>query len=137
MHMAKVRVDLESVQVTEGQGLDGDFELRVQVQEGANNMVWPSLNSSARVDKNGASYTINREVATYTIASGTLSKKFTMDVTEVDKGTLGQDDYGQGTLTFDLTPAMAPSTKSATISLKRPNMSYQGKVKVTLTAQRV
>ena len=136
--MAKIRVDLESVQVTEGQGItEGDFELRVQVQEGANNMVWPSLNSSAKVDKNGAPYTINREVATYTIPSGTLSKKFTMDVTEIDKGMLGQDDYGQGTLTFDLTPTMAPSTKSATISLKRPNMSYQGKVKVTLTAQRV
>jgi hypothetical protein len=32
-------------------------------------------------------------------------------------------------------PTMAPSTKSATISLKRPNMSYQGKVKVIMTAQ--
>jgi hypothetical protein len=58
-----------------------------------------------------------------------------MDVTEVDKGTLGQDDYGQGTVTFDLTPTMAPSTKSVTISLKRPTMKFQGKVKVTLTAQ--
>ena len=42
---------------------------------------------------------------------------------------------GQSTLTFDLIPTMAPSTKSATISLKRPNMSYQGKVKVPMTAQ--
>ena len=72
---------------------------------------------------------------TYTVASGTLSKKFTIDVTEVDKGTLGQDDQGQSTLTFDLTPTMTPSTKSAIISLKRPDMSYQGKVKVNLTAQ--
>ena len=57
-------------------------------------------------------------------------------MTEVDKGTLGQGDYGQSTLTFDLMPTMAPSTKSATISLKRPNMNYQGKVKVTMSAER-
>jgi hypothetical protein len=38
--MANIRVDLESVQVTEGQGIgEGDFELRIQVQEGTNNMV--------------------------------------------------------------------------------------------------
>jgi len=134
--MSKIRVDLESVQVTEGEGIgEGDFELRIQVQEGTNHMVWPSLNSSARIDKGGAAYTINREIGTYTVSSGTLSKKFDIDVTEVDKGTLGQDDYGQSTLTFDLMPTMAPSTKSATISLKRPNMSYQGKVKVIMTAQ--
>ena len=50
--MSKIRVDLESVQVTEGEGIgEGDFELRIQVQEGTNHMVWPSLNSSARIDK--------------------------------------------------------------------------------------
>lgn len=137
--MANIRVDLESVQVTEGQGFsEGDFELRIQVKEGNNILVWPSLNSSAKVDKNGAPYTVNGgEVATYPITTGTLSKKFTIDLTEVDKGTLGQDDYGQSTITFDLTPTMAPSTKSVTISLKRPNMSYQGKVQVTMTAQRI
>ena len=41
--MSKIRVDLESVQVTEGEGIgEGDFELRIQVQEGTNHMVWPS-----------------------------------------------------------------------------------------------
>ena len=31
--MSKIRVDLESVQVTEGEGIGGgDFELRIQVQ---------------------------------------------------------------------------------------------------------
>lgn len=35
--MAKIRVDLESVQVTKGQGIgEGDFELRIQVKEGSN-----------------------------------------------------------------------------------------------------
>jgi hypothetical protein len=134
--MSKIRVDLESVQVTEGQGVgEGDFELRLQVAEGGNLLIWPSLNGSTKVDKGGAAQSINKPIATYTVTSGTLSKKFTIDVTEVDKGTLGQDDQGQSTLTFDLTPTMAPSTKSAIISLKRPDMSYQGKVKVNLTAQ--
>jgi len=40
-------------------------------------------------------------------------------------------------VTFDLTGTMAPATKSATIDLKRPNMNELGKVKVTMTAQRV
>jgi hypothetical protein len=40
-------------------------------------------------------------------------------------------------VTFDLTGTMAPSTKSATIPLKRPNMNELGKVQVTLVAQRV
>src|SRR5690242_16064281 len=127
--MTSIRVDLASVKVTEGQGiLEGDFELRIQAQEGSNGVVWPGLNSSAKVDKNGAAYTINKQIATYSVSSGTLSKIFTIDVTEVDKGTLGQDDYGQGTVSFDLTPSMAASTKEVTISLKRPNSNYLGKV---------
>ena len=135
--MSRIRVDLESVQVTEGQGIgEGDFELRIQVQEGGNHIVWPSLNGSTKVDKGGAAQSINREVATYTVTSA-LSKRFTIDVTEVDKGTLGQDDQGQSTLTFDLDPTMAPSVKTANIGLKRPNMNVNGTVKVTMTAQRV
>jgi hypothetical protein len=134
--MSDIRVDLESVQVVEGQGAgEGDFELRVQVQEGTHQVVWPGLNSSAKVDKKGAPYTINRQVATYTVDSGTLSKRFNVDLTEVDKGTLGQDDVGQGTITFDLKPGMSPASKSATIDLKRPNMKFLGKVKVTMSAQ--
>ncbi len=96
----------------------------------------PSLNGSTRVDKGGAPQTIGKRVGTYNVKTGKLTKRFTIDVTEVDKGTLGQDDQGQGTLTFDLTPNMKPSTKAASIRLKRPNMSYKGKVKVTMTAQR-
>jgi hypothetical protein len=136
--MSKVRVDLESVQVTDGQGVgEGDFELRLQVQEGKTTVVWPSANGSVKVDKGGAAQTINRQVGVYDVPSGTLSKRFAIDVVEVDKGTLGQDDQGQGTLTFDLTPTMAPSSKTATIQLKRPNMKYDGTVKVTMSAQRV
>ena len=57
--MARIRVDLESVQVTEGQGIsEGDFELRIQVREGSNNIVWPSLNGSTKVDKGGAAQSI-------------------------------------------------------------------------------
>jgi hypothetical protein len=137
--MSTIGVDLESVQVVDGQGAaEGDFELRLQVQEGSNQVVWPSLNSYAKIEKNGPAHTINRRVATYPVNSGKLSKRLTIDVTEVDGGTLGRDDIGQGTVTFDLTPDMAPQTRSATISLKRPNMTkYDGKVKVTISAQRV
>lgn len=135
--MSRIRVDLESVQVIEGQGVgEGDFEIRIRVNEGDHDVIWPSLNSSTKVDKGGPPQSIDLPVATYTVTSGTLSKRFVIDVTEVDKGTLGQDDQGQGSVTFDLTPDMAPSTKFATISLKRPNMSYDGKVKVTMSAQR-
>ncbi len=73
----------------------------------------------------------------YNVSPGKLSKRFAITVTEVDKGTLGQDDEGFGTLTFELAPTMAPSTKSTSITLHRPNM--QGKplseVEVTMTAQ--
>ena len=135
--MSNIRVDLESIQVTDGQGVaEGDLELRVQVQEGSHQLVWPALNSSAKVDKKGLPYTINREVATYAVNSGTLSKRFTVDVTEVDKGTLGQDDYGQAVVQFDLTPGMAPKTQTATIGFKRPSMkNNNGTVKVKLSAQ--
>jgi hypothetical protein len=112
--------------------------MRIQVQEGRNSAVWPSLNGSVKVDKNGPPHTINKKVATYTVTADSLSKKFSIECTEVDKGTLGQDDIGQSTLTFDLTPDMKPSTKTATISLKRPNMKkYNGKAKIVMSAQRV
>ena len=135
--MSRIRVDLESVQVIDGQGVaEGDFELRIQVQEGNNQVVWPALNSSAKVDKGDDPFTINRQVATYSVNGGKLNKRFTIDVTEVDKGTLGQDDYGQATLSFDLTSDMASTSKSATISLKRPNQKKRdGKVKVVMSAQ--
>ena len=73
--MSNIRVDLESVQVIDGQGVaEGDFELRIQVQEGNNQVVWPALNSSAKVDKGGDPFTINRQVATYSVNGGTLKQ---------------------------------------------------------------
>ena len=137
--MSNIGVDLESVQVVDGQGAgEGDFELRLQVQEGNNHVVWPSMNGYAKVEKNGPAHTINRRVATYPVASGSLSKRLTVEVTEVDGGTLGRDDIGQGTVTFELTPDMVPQVRSATIPLKRPNMKKDdGKVEVTLSAQRI
>ena len=89
------------------------------------------------MDQGGGVKSIGKRVATYNIDNGTLSKKFTITVREIDKGTLGQDDEGVGWVTFDLTETMTPATKSATIPLKRPNMNELGKVKVTMTAQRV
>lgn len=136
--MSNIRVDLESVQVVEGQGvLEKDFELRVQVQEGAHNVVWPSANGWVKVDKDGPATTINEAIAVYPVATGKLSKRFDVDLIEIDGGTLGANDVGQGAVTIEMTPDMAPAVVSTTIPLKRPNMKYEGKVKVTLAAQRV
>ena len=88
--MSRIGIDLESIQVTDGQGVgEGDFEMRVQVQEGKNNVVWPNLNGWVKVDKNGPPKTINKRVGVYSVDSGTLSKRFTIDVTEVDGGNAG------------------------------------------------
>lgn len=134
--MARVRVDLESVQVTESQGAgEGNFELRISVQEGSHGVVWPSLNGSCPVDNNGPAVTINRAVATYDVDSSVLSKRFTIDVTEVDKGLNGLDDTGHGSVEFGLTAAMGIVSHEVDIRLKRPRGDYHGKVKVTLTAQ--
>ena len=137
--MSKIHVDLDSVKVLDGQGIgEGNFELNIKVQEGKNVVHWPDpYPEYSKVDQGGAVKAIGKQVATYTVDSGTLSKKYTVSVVEVDKGTLGQDDTGVGWISFDLTPTMKPSTKSATINLKRPNMNENGKVQVTMTAQQV
>jgi len=136
--MSNIRVNIDSVQVIEGQGVsEGDFELRVQVQEGAHNVVWPALNGWEKVDRNGPPASVNQTVAIYPVSSGKLTKAFKVNLTEVDGGFNGADDTGTGDITLDLTPDMAPAFVSKTISLNRPNGSYAGKVKVTLGAQRV
>ncbi|MBA3947422.1 MAG: hypothetical protein H0X37_23045 [Herpetosiphonaceae bacterium] len=138
--MSTIRVDLKSVQVVEGQGIgEGNMELNVKVQEGNNRVDWPDPYPAYQtVDQGGAINTTNlpQTVGTYKVASGTLSKLFSISVVEVDKGTLGQDDPGSGDLTFELTPNMAAQTKYATINLKGPNKAKPlGKVKVGLVAQ--
>jgi hypothetical protein len=138
--MATVHVDLDTVKVLDGQGIgEGNFELNIKAQEGGNVVHWPDpYPASNKVDQGGGVKSIGKRVAAYDIDNGTLSKKFTITVREIDKGTLGQDDEGVGWVTFDLTGTMAPDTRSVTIPLKRPNMKSElGKVKVTLTAQRV
>lgn len=138
--MSKVRVDLKNVQVLEGQGIgEGNFELNIKVQDGRNKVHWPDPYPATRkVDQGGAVMGIGKRVGTYTIDSGLLTKLFDIDVTEKDKGSLGQDDIGHGDVSLELKPDMKPVTKSATINLKRPNMKgNNGKVKVTLSAQLV
>ena len=137
--MACIRVQLKSVEVVEGQGIgEGNLELNLKVQEGNNKVYWPDPYPAYRVvDQGGAVYGIGKTVATYEVTTGTLSKLYSIDAFEIDKGMLGQDDLGHGDVTFALTPTMAPATKSVTITLKRPNMNTQGKVKVTLVAQQV
>ncbi len=137
--MANVYVALDTVKSLKGQGIgEGNLELNIKVQEGSNVVHWPDpYPEYSVVDQGGGVKSIGKRVATYSVASGTLSKKFTITVKEIDKGTLGGDDSGVGSLTFDLTPNMAPVTKSATINLKRPNMSELGQISVTMTAQQV
>lgn len=135
--MSDIRVDLESVKVIEGQGIgEGDFELRVSVKEGPNERTWPSSNGWVKVDK-GVLHNIGETVATYNVSTGTLTKLFDVDVTEVDGGTLGQDDQGSGSVSIAMTPGMSPVSKTVTIPLHRPKMNFNGKVNVTLSAQRV
>jgi hypothetical protein len=124
------------VEVIEGQGIgEGDFEIRLNVSEGNHSMTWPSFDGSEKVDNGGAPKSIeNGQVAYYTVNSGTLSKMFTINVTEVDSG-FNADDTGLGYITFSLTPNMAATTKYADIKLNRKNASEKGKVRVTLQAE--
>ena len=137
--MSNIHVDLDSVKVLKGQGIgEGNLELNIKVQEGSHIVHWPDpYPETSVVDQGGGIKAIGKQVATYAVDAGTLSKKYTVSVVEKDKGTLGQDDTGVGWITLDLTPTMTPVSKSATIELKRPNMKALGKVQVTMSAQRV
>jgi len=123
------------VKVIEGQGIgEGDFELRVNVSEGNHSMTWPSFNGTQKVDNGGSPSSIeNGEVGYYRISSGSLSKMFTINLTEADSG-FNADDTGLGYITFSLTPGMAATTKYADIKLDRKNSKEKGKVRVTLKA---
>ena len=132
----KIRLTLDKVSVVEGQGVsEGDFELRIQAVEGSHNVVWPSLNGWTRVDKDGTPFSIDEDIATYTISSDSLTKSINLNATEVDGGFNGGDDTGSGSVTITMKPGMAPVTKSATITLDKPNGSKNGKIKVTVKAQ--
>ena len=136
--MSQIRVKLEDAAVTEGQGIgEGKLELRIQAGDGTHTVVWPALNSSVPLVVGAPPYPIGWEVGRYTVTAGTLSKKFDLAVTEEDGGTLGANDLGSGSITFDLTPDMAPSDKSATINLYQPHMKKSlGQVRIRMAAQR-
>jgi hypothetical protein len=140
--MSDVRVTLDCVQVTDGQGAgEGNFELRIQVLEAIplqgnlTKLIWPSLNDTEEINNNGDVRTINREVDTYNVSSR-VTKNFRILVDEEDTGTLGQDEFGQASLAFELTPDMCRTTRSALITL-RNNGGNEGQVRVTLAAQSV
>jgi hypothetical protein len=137
--MSNFQVMLDTVQVKDGQGAsEGDFELRLEVRDDENHsIIWPAPHSSSKVDNNGPALPIKREVGTYSITSGTVSKRIDVDATEVDKGLNGQDDYGSGYVTFDLKDGMTPTTKYTNIKLKRPKEGFEGEISVGLVAKQI
>ena len=130
--MSKIRVSLESVKVLHGQGVgEGDLELRVWMTEAGKPAVyWPGPEDTKLVDKGGAPVFPNRTIGTYDVASGTLTKRFTVNVIEVDK--LGEDDSDGTTVTVSMTPSMAPKSYPHTFVLRNG-----GQVQATLVAERV
>jgi hypothetical protein len=141
--MSNVRVTLDSVEVTDGQGVgEGNFDLRIQVLESIplqgnlTKVIWPSLNTTEEVNNNGTIRPINQVVDTYPIGSRKVTKNFLILVEEEDTGTLGQDEFGQASLAFELTPNMCRTTRPALITL-RNNGGNEGQVRVTLAAQSV
>ena len=135
-YMSRISVAASKIEVLEGQGIgEGDLEIRLNVSEGNHSMTWPSFDGSEKVDNGGAPKSIeNGEVAYYTVNTGTLSKMFTINVTEADSG-FNADDTGLGYITFSLAPNMQATTQYADIKLNRKNSKEKGKVRVTLKAQ--
>ena len=141
-NMGKVRVDLQSVEVLQGQGVaEGKLELIVMVSDGNTKVRWPQggNDSVAKVRANGLVKDINQELHTYTIPRGEkLNKSFEINVIEVDKGLHGLDDEGTGTVVIKLEPNMRPIHPHVDIVLKRPRSNKgNGKVRVTLAASDV
>lgn len=133
--MSTINVQLNKAEVVDGQGIvEGNLELRIQVTEGSHTIVWPSASGNQKVDNGGAPCLINDFVSSYNVASGTLTKTFDIAVTDVDGGVYGKDDFGVGKITIEMKPSMADTYKSTIIKLKRPDMNFNGKVKVTLKA---
>jgi hypothetical protein len=98
--------------------------------------IWPALNRTEEVNNNGTVRRIGYEVETYTVNSGRITKTFLILVEEEDTGTLGQDEFGERSVEFELTPNMSRITKSALITLRNQG-NNEGQVKVTLVAQQI
>jgi hypothetical protein len=139
----QVRVSLDSVQVTNGQGVgEGDLELRIQVLEAVpltghvTRVIWPSINTTRKVNNNGAVTSIGSVVGTYTFSASRITKSFVVQVTEEDTGTLGGDEFGQSSVVFDLFPGMSPNTERVLINLNNRG-NNEGQVLVSLSARAV
>ena len=138
--MSTVRVDLAEAAVTDGQGAgEGNFEIRIHVLETmpgigqVPKVIWPALNRTEELNNNGDVRLINSLVDTYNIG-GKISKNFLILVDEEDTGTLGQDEFGQNSVSFELSPGMRRTTRDAFITL-RNNGGNEGQVRVRLSAQ--
>jgi len=87
-------------------------------------------------DNNGSTYTIDEQLSLFTIG-GPVSKKYSVHAIEVDKGLNGQNDEGDGSVTFDLMPDLMPdmalATKPVTIDLYTKHRKH-GQIQVGLTA---
>jgi hypothetical protein len=156
--MSTAKIYLDCVKVTDGQGVgEGAFEVRIVVYEQGEpgdpgappgsdgwypddpklKLAWPSLHDSTKVKKNGTIKQIDREVGSYDVGTTPLHRSFQVDVTEVDKGTLGEDDHGVKKIEFDLNNGMSSTTKTLNIPLSRPHSKQNGEVQVKMTARLV
>jgi len=141
--MSTVHVDLAEAAVTDGQGGgEGNFEVRIHVLETVPGVgqvpkvIWPALNRTEELNNNGDVRPINQPVGTYNIGSSKITKNFLILVDEEDTGTLGQDEFGQNSVSFELTPGMCRTTRDTFITL-RNNGGNEGQVRVRLAAHSV
>jgi len=129
-----IETRLASVKVSKGEGIsEGAFELQLEVKDDSGkSTTWPAQGARAKVDNNGSTYTIDEQLGLFTI-SGPVSKKYSVHAIEVDGGLNGQNDEGDGAVTFDLTPDMTLATKPVTIDLFTKHRKH-GQIQVGLTA---
>ena len=141
----KLMIEKMSVPDDGGQGfVEGDLEVRIFAAVIANGQElgknYPaSAGSSIKLKAGGDVKIINEAIGELSERSKSeVYRTINIEVTEIDKGTLGGDDTGSGALTFTLKDGMKPSRKTATIDLYRPNMGKPlGKVSVTLYAEQL
>jgi hypothetical protein len=126
-----IETRLANVKITKGQGVsEGAFELSMEVQDDSGKTTtWPAYGSTAKISK-GSTYTIDEQLALFTI-SGPVSKTYTVKATEVDGGLNGKDDFGQSSITLDLTPDMQLTPTSVLVNLAG---GKHGQIQVGLTA---
>ena len=127
-----IETRLANVKITKGQGVsEGAFELRLEVKDDrGKSTTWPAEGSSAKINNNGSTYTIDEQLSLFKI-SGPVSKTYSVFATEVDGGLNGKDDTGQKSITLDLTPDMQLTPKSVLVDLAG---GKQGQIQVGLTA---